>query len=98
MFTREGPSPEADRMTNWLLDGIYDTDVALIARGRKLDAKQVRTLLDKGPYTAETAKAAGLVDAIEHRQEFQAMLREKYGKDLVLEKKYGRTKPPQMAL
>src|SRR5687768_4964761 len=63
MFMRSGPSPEADRMTNWLLDGIYDAQVDLIARGRKLEPAKVRELIDNGPYTAETAKDAGLIDA-----------------------------------
>ena len=34
LFMRETPSKEADEMLNWLLDGLYDTSIKLIARGR----------------------------------------------------------------
>jgi protease-4 len=98
MFMRTGPSPQADRMMNWLFDGIYEAQVELIANGRKLERWQVRELIDHGPYTAETAKAAGLIDAIEHRQDFEKVLREKYGKDVVFNRKYGQKKPPQIDL
>ena len=98
MFMRSGPSPAADRMTNWLLDGIYDAQLDLIAKGRKLERAKVREIIDNGPYTAETAQPAGLVDVIEHRQDFEKFLREKYGKDVVFNRKYGQKKPPQIDL
>ena len=96
LFVRTGPSPEADRMMNWLLDGLYDGYVGLIARGRKMEPAKVKGLIDGALYTAESAKAAGLVDAVEHRQAFEAMLKEKYGSDVVFERKYGKAKGPQV--
>ena len=96
IFLRDGPSPEADAMQNWLLDGIFNTSVALIASGRKLEAAQVRKWIDGGPYTAEKARAAGLVDEVEHRQEFEAMLKSKYGNDVIFDKKYGQKKAPTL--
>jgi protease IV len=96
LFTRTGPSPEADRMMNWLLDGLYDGYVGLIAKGRKVEPAKVRQLIDQGLYTAESAKAAGLVDAVEHRQQFEAVLKEKYGNDVTFERKYGKAKGPQV--
>ena len=96
LFTRSGPSEEADRMMNWLLDGLYDGYVGLIAKGRKMEPAKVKGLIDRGLYTAESAKEAGLVDAVEHRQQFEGMLREKFGKDVVFEKKYGKAKGPQI--
>jgi protease-4 len=94
IFMRKGPSPEAERMTNWLLDGIYDTYLNLIASGRKVDKEQAKKWIDDGPYSAETAKAAGLIDAIEQRQQFEQMLREKYGQQVAFEKKYGEKPQP----
>jgi protease-4 len=96
VFMRTGPSPEAEKMQNWLFDGIYDTMVGLIAEGRGLKPAQVRELIDAGPYQADEAKKAGLVDAVEHRQAFEAVLKEKYGKDLVFDKKYGQKKPTKV--
>jgi protease-4 len=96
LYMREGPSPAAEKMMNWLLDGMYETYVNLIAKGRGVDAARARAWIDAGPYTAEKAKAAGLVDAVEHRQEFEALLKSKYGKEVVFDKKYGKKKPPSL--
>src|SRR6516164_9310833 len=91
-FMRTGPSPEADQMENWLFDGIYSAMVQLIADGRGLQTAKVRELIDAGPYQAKKAQEAGLVDAVEHRQDFEAMLKSKFGEDVVFDKKYGRKK------
>jgi protease-4 len=98
IFLRTGPSPEAEAMQNWLLDGMFDSSIALIASGRKVEASQVRKWFDAGPYSAEKAQAAGLIDAAEHRQEFEAMLKSKYGHDVVFDKKYGQKQAPQLDL
>lgn len=93
IFLREGPSPQAEKMENWLLDGLYEDFVKLIAQGRGVDPAKVRKWIDEGPYSAEKAKAAGMIDAVEHRQAFEAMLKSKYGQNLVFDKKYGKKKP-----
>ena len=46
--------------------------------------------LDNGLFTAEQAKLSGMIDAVEQQNDFEAMLKHKYGKDIVFEKKYGR--------
>jgi protease-4 len=98
IFMREGPSPAAEKMQNWLLDSVYETDVKLIAQGRKVDEAKVRGWIDGGPYTAERAKAAGLIDAVEQRQDFEGTLKAKFGKEVVFERKYGRKKSPKLDL
>jgi protease IV len=95
IFMREGPSPEAEKMQNWLLDGRFEAEISLIAKGRNVDAKKVRDWVDNGPYTAERAKEAGLIDAVEHRQAFEEMLKTKYGKDVEFDRKYGSKKQPK---
>ena len=95
-FMRRGPSPEAEKMENWLFDSIYDTSVQLIADGRGMKPDKVRELIDNGPYQANAAKQAGLVDAVEHRQDFEAMLKSKYGKDIIFDKKYGKKQQPKI--
>jgi protease-4 len=89
MFMLKGPSKEADEMMNWLYDGIYQTELDLIAKGRKVDAGKAKAWVDDGPYSAERAKAAGIIDAVEQRQDFEKMLRDKYGDDVTFSKKYG---------
>ncbi len=98
IFVREGPSPEAEAMQNWLLDGMFATAVDLIAKGRKVSVDDVRKWVDGGQYTAEKARATGMIDAVEHRQDFEGMLKEKYGKDVVFDKKYGKKPTPTLDL
>src|SRR5439155_11052502 len=60
LFTRTGPSPESEEMHNWLFDGIYNSNVQLIADGRKVDVDKATKWIDDALYTAEAAKEAGL--------------------------------------
>jgi protease-4 len=96
MYMRSEPSPEAREMQNWLMDSIYDTNVNLIARGRGVDAAKVKAWIDDAPYTAEKARAAGLIDAVEYRQDFEAFLKSKLGDEVAFEHKYGEKKQPQI--
>ena len=68
------------------------------ALGRNVDAAQARKWIDGGPYTAEKAEKAGLIDEVEHRQDFEAMLKSKYGQDVVFDKKYGQKQQPTLDL
>ena len=42
MFMRDGPSAEAEKMQNWLLDSMFDTQLQLIAKGRNVDVAKAR--------------------------------------------------------
>ena len=90
LLTRTGPSKESKEMTGWLLDGLYDGVVKLIADGRSIPQEKVRVLIDDGPYTAEEALQAGLIDAVQHRQEFTALIRNRYGKEVEIVKDFGK--------
>jgi protease IV len=96
IFMRESPSPEAEQMQNWLFDSLYNTDVNLIATGRAVEQSRVKAWIDGGPYIADKAKQVGLIDAVEERQDFSAMLKKKYGKDVVFNHKYGSKKQPDL--
>jgi protease-4 len=96
IFLREGPSPQAEEMENWLLNGLYDSYVKLIAKGRGVDEAKARTWIDGGPYSAEKAKAAGMIDAVEYRDAFETLLKSKYGKNVIFDRKYGKKKPPKL--
>jgi protease-4 len=96
LFMRSGPSPEADKMMNWLIDGIFDTYVKMIAKGRRVDEAKARAWIDGGPYSAGKAKELGLIDAVEQRQEFEAAIKAKVGDDIVFDRKYGEKKQPQI--
>src|SRR5678815_1387061 len=77
LFTRTGPTPQAEEMYNWLFDSLYNSSVDLIATGRKVEPAKVKQWIDEAMFTAEEAKEAGLIDAVEHRQEFDAALKKK---------------------
>ncbi|CAN5221436.1 S49 family peptidase [soil metagenome] len=96
MYLREGPSKEAEEMQNWLLDSMFETDLKLISSGRKVEVAKAKEWINNGPYTAEKAKAAGIIDAVEHRQDFENMLKDKYGQKVKFEKKYGKKKAPKL--
>lgn len=50
------------RQLSAILDERYDHLVRAISQSRKLEPAQVKTLIDKGLFTAKAAKEAGLID------------------------------------
>jgi protease-4 len=56
----------------------------------------VKQWIDTGMFTAEKAKEAGLIDAVEHRQEFDASLKKKFGESLVYDRRYGTEKQKEL--
>ena len=72
-------------MQNWLLDSLFESTVAQIAAGRKVDAAKVKDWIDNRPYIAEEAKEKGLMDAIEHIQDFEKGLKDKFGEKGVVD-------------
>lgn len=95
MYLREGPSPEAEAMQNWLLDSMFETHLGLIAEGRGREVAKARSWVDGGPYTAEKACEAGLIDAVEHRQDFQARIAKQVGEEVVFDRQYGKKITPK---
>lgn len=90
MFMRTGPSEEAAKMHRWLYDSIWQTTLSEIAGGRDVDPKTAEQWIDKGVFTAERAVEAGIIDKIEHHQQFESRLKKQYGDDLKFDRKYGR--------
>jgi len=87
---RTEPSPQSQEMMKWLIDGLYDGLVKLIADGRALPSEKVRGLIDEGPYSAEDALKAGLIDSVRHRQDFFADLSNRYGEDVEIVTDYAK--------
>lgn len=88
-FTRTGPSPAGQEMQNWIYDSLFDSLVQLIADSRGVDADQARAWIDQGLFSAEAALEAGLIDAVEHVQDFSAAVHEASGEDVRIDRKYG---------
>jgi protease-4 len=87
-FTRTEPSPEAAANVNWLLDGIYDRWIQLIADGRKLAPEEVKKLVDAAPLTAQQALDGKLVDDVSSFAAFRRRLHKEFGKDVAVVKEY----------
>ena len=96
LFMREEPSPAAEEMMNWLMDSWYASLTERIAKGRNVAAGKVKEWVDGGIYTASQAKAAGVIDVVEQHQDFEAMLKSQYGRDVVFDKKYDRKNQPDL--
>ena len=77
-FYRTGPSEFAEKQQQELIGGIYNQITGDIAEGRDLPKDKVLEMVDRGTFTAEEAKEAGLVDDLNYRTDFNRMLREKY--------------------
>jgi len=88
MMTRDGPSEAASQNMEWLLDGLFGTIVNMIAEGRGLDEAAVRALIDQGPFEAQAALNAGLVDSVSHLDEFLDTIREEHGEDIYFDNHY----------
>lgn len=86
---RKEPSEPAKKMMAWLFDGLYASLVDRIAKGRGMTADKVKGLIDNGPYSADEALAAGLIDSVKHRQDFIADLKTRYGDSVEFAANYG---------
>src|ERR1700735_1942369 len=76
-----GPAREAtERMAASVTDQLTDAT----AERRRLDPAKVRELIDRGPFLAEQARDAGLVDELGYRDEVYARVKRHAGPDAIL--------------
>ena len=68
-LTQKGFTPAHREMAQSLNRDMYEQLVAGIAEGRKKSENEVRDLLDKGPFIASDALAAGLVDELAYEDQ-----------------------------
>lgn len=80
-LTRSEMSAPARDMTQWLLDDLSAQIRTGIAEGRGLEPEVVRDLINKGPYTADEALAAKLIDKIGYDDELEKLIADKAGAD-----------------
>jgi protease-4 len=88
-FTRTEPSPEAAENINWLLDGIYERWIEMLAEGRGLEAAEVRALVDRAPLQADEALEHKLVDAVGSFPDFKKLIHKEFGQEVEVVKKLG---------
>ncbi len=73
-FCEPGMTPEFAEQMAWLFDGLYNDLVQAIACGRQLPSDQVKALIDGAPWSAEQAKAQGLIDEIVYEDQLPPLL------------------------
>jgi protease-4 len=78
-YTRREMSKPLRESIEAIVDDTYEDLVGTIAADRKLLDFQVKSLLDHGLFTAETAKKAGLIDEVAYADQFQEQLKKKLG-------------------
>jgi protease IV len=76
-----GPAREA---TERLAASVTDQLTEAIAERRRLDPAKVRELIDRGPFLAQQARDAGLVDELGYRDEVYARVKRHAGPDAIL--------------
>jgi protease-4 len=79
MFTETELTAAHREMLEALLDSLFGQIVAGIAQGRNLDKGEVGRLIDAGPYLAEEARPAGLVDGLSYEDQVHQLARERAG-------------------
>ncbi|NQT86458.1 signal peptide peptidase SppA [bacterium] len=89
-LTRETMTEENRKVLDELLDDLYAQLVDTIAAGRGLEAKQVRTVIDGGPYAAKAAREAGLVDDLLYYDQFLASVGKDLGGEVDVKRAYHR--------
>jgi len=92
-MTRTSMSPEFRAQYETVINDYYEQMVESIAADRKLDAAQVKKLIDTGLFSAQEAKQAGLIDRVAYEDQWRAELKQELGADeLAVERDYGRKK------
>ncbi|UCD27329.1 MAG: signal peptide peptidase SppA [Planctomycetota bacterium] len=95
-YTRTAPSDEVWEMIQWLMDDLYEQMVETISEGRGIPADEVREIIDEGPYNAQEALKANLIDEIAYVDSFVQTLRKRHGKDVEFIRKYGSKKGQEL--
>jgi len=73
-FGKDDMTAEFRDQLNWLLDDQYDMLTAGMAAERGLEQAEVKALIDRAPFTAEQAQAAGLIDLVAYDDELRELL------------------------
>jgi protease IV len=79
MFTRPDMSPETREVITSVVTNLYGNLVDRIAAARKKTPDQVRAIIDQGPFTANQALSAGLVDSMRFEDQMWGELGDKLG-------------------
>ena len=74
-LTQKAFTPAHREMTEWLNRDLYEQLVRAMADGRKRSEAEVRAIIDEGPFLAEQAKTAGLIDDLAYEDQIDDKVR-----------------------
>src|SRR6266571_4502751 len=103
VLTQNHMSPQFRERLESVLDDHFDQDlVGLMIQSRtkqQWTPDQVKQLIDQGPYTAKAAAAAGLVDRVAYRDQFEQELKKELKAERIkISKNYGQSKEEEIDL
>ncbi len=78
-YTEKEMSEGQSEVINAILDDLYGRLVTSISKDRKLDADNVKAIIDTAPHRATKAQELGLIDGAKYRDEVYNELRKKLG-------------------
>ena len=84
MLTRDSMSVAHREMLNSILDDLYIQMTEAIAQSRGITVDEFKTLVDKGPYTANSAYQAGLIDTLVYEDQVDDLVKGIGGKGSAL--------------
>ncbi len=93
-LTRTGMSPPLRAQYEAFVGDLFEQLVERVAEDRKLPEQRVRELIDRGVFTADAAKEAGLVDAVAYEDEAIVALAKRA--KLARKDEAGETAPPKV--
>ena len=64
MFSRKNMSKEVRKMSNWLMDSVYEERLQAIGDGRGIEVDAARDLVDQTPMPDNKALELGLIDGL----------------------------------
>lgn len=99
-LTRSGPSEAQLRQINSLFDCLYDHLLETIAESRAgiPSVRQSAQLVDQGPFPAEQALQAGLIDMVMYREEFLEKLGQQNDSEISLRFDYDESQKVDLQL
>ena len=98
-YMRDTMSEAQREAMNAILDDLYAQQIEMLANGRsEIDAALAADLIDQGPFTAEEAYQAELVDTLQYYDELVQSIEERAEEKIEVVSEYGKksTKAPEL--
>jgi len=89
MFMEKEPTEPAREELDSMLDSVYRWFVSDLASDRGLSEEKVRKLIDNGPYVAQEALEAGLVDELVYNDQLEDTVWKTLGSESAFDEHYG---------